>query len=155
MFKRCVSAVAQELRSALLALSAGPAHSGASTLTDKMGAEISKNEISAIVTLAGKLALVAGSQRAHVLVESCDHGTDVKGLRGRFRREGPEEKEGGGKASVVDIMLQPCLRRVGDGHADATSEQVVEMGSFLATEMGGVVGSSRGQEGGVYAAVSY
>lgn len=100
-------------------------------LVDKMGDEIPEHEVLSLVTQAGKLALMAGSQRAHVLVEGCEHGADARSLRGRFQREGAEGKDNNSSVAV-DIMLQPCLRRVGDGHEDTSSGHVVVIGSYLA-----------------------
>ncbi|KAK0617592.1 hypothetical protein B0T14DRAFT_569082 [Immersiella caudata] len=130
IFKRCVSAVADEIRETLCILSLGSAEYSSTMLMDKMGNEIPEYEILSLTNLAGKLALMAGSQRAHVLVEGCAHGADARRLRGRFQREGAEGRETDG-AATVDIMLQPCLRRVGDGHEDTSSGHVVVVGSYL------------------------
>jgi hypothetical protein len=129
IFKRCVSIVADEIRETLRTLSLGSVEYPGAILMDKLGDEISEHEILLLATLAGKLALMAGSQRAHVLVEGCDYGADARGLRDRFQREGAEGRQDGG--ATVDIMLQPCLRRVGDGYEDTSSGHVVVVGSYL------------------------
>jgi hypothetical protein len=121
MFYRNVDAVSKELVALLKDLSG-------SYLVDKNGRPIGEGEIAGIAGDVGMLALMAGSQRAHILVDTCAHGDGSRALSDRFECEGSVEV---GFPVVVDLMLQPCLRRVGDGHEDTATQNVVVKGSFL------------------------
>jgi hypothetical protein len=84
-------------------------------------------QIAGLVPDVGLLALEMASQRAYVYLEQCDHGD-------RIRPGVHFADEGGNKGGEmrVDIMMQPCMVRVGDGSADLTSEKVLVKGEVVA-----------------------
>lgn len=82
--------------------------------------------ISSLVYDLGLLALKMGTQRAQLFLESSVHGTWVKSDE-KFSDEG----ESVGEEVQVDIVTQPCLRRVGDGREDLLVQKIVAKGSFV------------------------
>ena len=77
----------------------------------------------------GLLALEMGSQRANVQLESCRHGESID----------TSELFAGDNASFeskvrVDLMTQPCLRRIGDGVEDLDTPKVIVKGSIVCIE---------------------
>lgn len=84
-------------------------------------------QISAIIHALGVLALQMGSQRAHIMLETCSHGAQVRPGE-KFQNEGdssvPEAK--------VDLMTQPCMIRVGDNREDLKVQKVVAQGAIVA-----------------------
>ncbi len=86
--------------------------------------------VAGIAVDVGLLALRAGSQRAHVLVETCEFGDRGDLLGDWFGHENEGAAPPG--PVLVDLMVQPCLRRVGDGHEDTRSQKILVPGVFLA-----------------------
>ncbi|CAM1505508.1 Fc.00g111450.m01.CDS01 [Cosmosporella sp. VM-42] len=90
-----------------------------------------RSEIAAFVEGLGTLALEMGSQRAHLYLETCDYGENL--LSGeRFKDDG-EARAGN---LTVDLMTQPCIRRVGDGREDLTVQRVIVKGDFVCLKTG-------------------
>lgn len=83
-------------------------------------------EIARIVQGMGMEALRMGSQRAHIFMESCDHG-DLMDNMDRFR----DDNASSSRQLTVDIMTQPCIRRVGDGRDDLRLQRVIIKGDFV------------------------
>jgi len=81
-------------------------------------------QASAVAYKMGILALEMGQQRARVWLGTCryrEHSTPD---------EWKTEDSEGGKA-VVDLMVHPCLSRVGDGRGDLDKKVVVVRGEFV------------------------
>ncbi|KAM5385283.1 hypothetical protein ACJZ2D_001244 [Fusarium nematophilum] len=89
-----------------------------------LGAE-AKEEISGFVSGLGTLALEMASQRSHVLLETCERGRPVGA--DMFK----SESEQGYGDTEVDIMTQPCIKRVGDGQDDLRAERIIAQGDFV------------------------
>jgi hypothetical protein len=120
MFADSIGRVARELMDTLLALSSGNSPS-------IIGLE---SEVAGIASDAALLALRIGSQRAHLFLVICEYDSDARHLEnGKFKCETATQRPGG--AVLVDLMLQPCLVRLGDGHADWESQKVLTQGQFL------------------------
>ncbi|KAI1373090.1 hypothetical protein F4677DRAFT_229538 [Hypoxylon crocopeplum] len=83
-------------------------------------------QITKITNGLGLLALEMASQRAQVLLETCQHGDWVKS--DMFA----DENDTWGSDNKVDLMLQPCLRRIGDGRGDLKVERVIVKGNIVA-----------------------
>ena len=79
----------------------------------------------------GVLALEMGSQRANILLERCSHGDVVKG--GDFFKD---DNASFGPSVQVDLMTQPCLRRIGDGREDIHIQRVIAKGDFVSIQAG-------------------
>ncbi|KAH7012862.1 hypothetical protein EDB80DRAFT_834460 [Ilyonectria destructans] len=88
-------------------------------------------EVAGFVEGLGTLALEMGSQRAHVYLETCEYGEDIA-VGDRFR----DDAELGFERLRVDLMTQPCLRRVGDGREDLTTQRTIVKGDFVALKPG-------------------
>ncbi|KAH8665637.1 hypothetical protein BGZ61DRAFT_559608 [Ilyonectria robusta] len=88
-------------------------------------------EVAGFVEGLGTLALEMGSQRAHVYLETCEYGEDII-VGDRFR----DDAELGYERLTVDLMTQPCLRRVGDGREDLTTQRTIVKGDFVALKPG-------------------
>ncbi|KAH6970603.1 hypothetical protein BKA56DRAFT_596645 [Ilyonectria sp. MPI-CAGE-AT-0026] len=88
-------------------------------------------EVAGFVEGLGTLALEMGSQRAHVYLETCEYGEDIV-VGDRFR----DDAELGYERLTVDLMTQPCLRRVGDGREDLTTQRTIVKGDFVALKPG-------------------
>ncbi|KAF5027435.1 hypothetical protein F66182_455 [Fusarium sp. NRRL 66182] len=83
------------------------------------------DEIAAFVEAMGTLVLEMASQRAHVYLDTCIDG----GRAGTERLK--DETDFGSRGVAVDLMIQPCLRRVGDGWNDLRTERVIVKGDFV------------------------
>ena len=114
MYRQNVNAVAQEMIDVLMRVSSSELDSR------------TIREVGGLVTDAGLLALKLGSQRAYVLLEACEHERRVM-LGKRFT----SESAAGQSAALVDLMTQPCLLRVGDGHEDLVTENIIVIGDFV------------------------
>ena len=80
----------------------------------------------AVAHKLGILALEMGTQRARVWLGTCRYGEHPT----------PEEWKTEETASVeagvmVDLMVHPCLSRVGDGRGDLDKKKVVVKGEFV------------------------
>ncbi len=113
LFQENIDRVVQELSEVLRALGGASSSQG-----DAL--------ISGMAEDAGLLALRIGSQRAHLLLETCVFGDQAGTLQG-FTSE--SERTNG--EALVDLMLQPCLKRVGDGHEDLNKQKVLVTGKYL------------------------
>ncbi|RSL96228.1 hypothetical protein CEP52_011593 [Fusarium oligoseptatum] len=87
-------------------------------------------EIAEFVEGLGILALEMASQRAQIYLDSCEHGESAN--IDRFK----DEAGMGGGSSTVDLMIQPCIRRVGDGRNDLRAERVIVKGDFVSVTAG-------------------
>ncbi len=123
MFRANVDKVTKELINTLQRLCSGRldlrAHSQIETISNGLGI----------------LGLEMASQRPHVLLERCRYGDRIpRGERGseRFKDDG----DGSGSSLDVDLMIQPCLRRVGDGRGDLFSEKVIVKGEIVLLRSG-------------------
>jgi hypothetical protein len=83
-------------------------------------------QISNIVHGLGILALEMGSQRAHVYLEICSYQDRIKSGEHFKDSNGLE-----GSNVQVDLMLQPCMIRVGDGREDLDTQKVVALGDVV------------------------
>jgi len=83
-------------------------------------------QVTEVAMSAGMLALSMGSQRAHVLLETCNLGDPTKELGDKFRADSAL-----GQGGRVDLMIQPCLLRRGDGNEDMAFEKVLIPGEIL------------------------
>lgn len=84
-------------------------------------------EIAEFVEGLGTLALEMASQRAQIYLDSCEHGESAN--IDRFKDEA-------GMGTTVDLMIQPCIRRVGDGRNDFRAERVIVKGDFVSVKAG-------------------
>ena len=83
--------------------------------------------IPSIILELGVLALEMGSQRAHVMMRTCVRGERIQpGIH--FK----DDNDSSGSYITVDLMMQPCMVRVGDGHEDLDSENVIVKGDVVA-----------------------
>ncbi|KAM0428568.1 hypothetical protein ACHAPT_006928 [Fusarium lateritium] len=87
-------------------------------------------EIAEFVEGLGTLALEMASQRAQIYLDSCEHGESANA--DRFK----DESGMGSGSSTVDLMIQPCIRRVGDGRNDLRAERVIVKGDFVSVKGG-------------------
>ncbi|KAK1756308.1 hypothetical protein QBC47DRAFT_184512 [Echria macrotheca] len=85
----------------------------------------------AIVHNAGRLALRMGSQRAHVMLQRPPHRDSVT-LGEYFGNETGSFIIG--TTAQVDLVLEPCMVRIGDGGDDLTSIKVIAPGSIVALD---------------------
>lgn len=83
-------------------------------------------QVDVITRDLGVLALQMGSQRAHILLETCTHGQRLRG-NDKFT----DETHSLDSDASVDLMTQPCLIRLGDGCEDLTSMKVLVKGNFM------------------------
>jgi hypothetical protein len=80
----------------------------------------------AVVHKLGILALEMGTQRARVWLETCrcgEHSTPDEWKT--------EETASIGAGVMVDLMVHPCLSRVGDGREDLSKKKVMAKGEFV------------------------
>ncbi|KAK3324532.1 hypothetical protein B0T19DRAFT_232001 [Cercophora scortea] len=89
-------------------------------------------QIATVVHDVGILALEMGSQRAHIMMESCSYGARIT-PGDKFK---DESESSGGSDVQVDLMTQPCMVRIGDGREDLTSFKVISMGNVIALKPG-------------------
>jgi hypothetical protein len=87
-------------------------------------------EIAEFVEGLGTLALEMASQRAQIYLDSCEHGESAN--VDRFK----DEAGMGSGSATVDLMIQPCIRRVGDGRNDFRAERVIVKGDFVSVKAG-------------------
>ncbi|KAF4467743.1 hypothetical protein FALBO_5374 [Fusarium albosuccineum] len=87
-------------------------------------------EITGFVQGLGTLALEMAAQRAHIFLEACEHGERVSAEK--FK----DESDMGSGSMLVDLMIQPCIRRVGDGRDDLKAERVIVRGDFVSVKAG-------------------
>lgn len=87
-------------------------------------------EIGEFVEGLGTLVLEMASQRAQIYLDSCEHGESASA--DRFK----DEAGMGSGSSAVDLMIQPCIRRVGDGRNDLRAERVIVKGDFVSITAG-------------------
>ncbi|KAL2684596.1 hypothetical protein Neosp_005674 [[Neocosmospora] mangrovei] len=87
-------------------------------------------EIAEFVEGLGTLALEMASQRAQIYLDSCEHGESAN--IDRFK----DEAGMGSSSATVDLMIQPCIRRVGDGRNDFRAERVIVKGDFVSVKAG-------------------
>ncbi|KAI8692573.1 hypothetical protein NCS56_00014300 [Fusarium sp. Ph1] len=87
-------------------------------------------EIAEFVEGLGTLALEMASQRAQIYLDSCEHGESAN--VDRFK----DEAGMGSGSAMVDLMIQPCIRRVGDGRNDFRAERVIVKGDFVSVKAG-------------------
>ncbi|KAH7158106.1 hypothetical protein B0J13DRAFT_603758 [Dactylonectria estremocensis] len=86
-----------------------------------------REQVIGFVEGLGILALEMGSQRAHICLETCEYGEKIV-AGDRFRNDA----ELGYEQLAVDLMTQPCLRRIGDGRENLTTERTIAHGDFVA-----------------------
>lgn len=96
---------------------------GGSSLTAR-----SRNLISTIIQDAERLALRMGAQRAHVMFRRPSH-RDLVTLDEYFGHDGGTLPIG--TSIQVDLALEPCMVRIGDGRDDLTSIRVISKGSVI------------------------
>ncbi|KAJ4320324.1 hypothetical protein N0V84_005926 [Fusarium piperis] len=118
LFQANVNTVANELVAALQRASGNQLDPQAS------------GEIAEFVEGLGTLALEMASQRAQIYLDSCEHGESANA--DRFK----DEAGMGSGSSTVDLMIQPCIRRVGDGRNDLRAERVIVKGDFVSVQAG-------------------
>lgn len=82
--------------------------------------------VSSIVRDSGRLALRIGAQRASVLLQRPSH-RDVVILGEYFTHDAGTVVDG--TIAQVDLVLEPCMVRIGDGRDDLTSIKVISKGS--------------------------
>ncbi|KAI1737445.1 hypothetical protein F4680DRAFT_428685 [Xylaria scruposa] len=75
----------------------------------------------------GILSLQMGAQQSVIIVETCQHEEWIRS--GVVFKDDNYFDE---NELQVDIMLQPSLKRIGDGGQDLTTERVLVMGSIIA-----------------------
>lgn len=87
------------------------------------------SDISAFVKDIGLFSLRIASQQAHVLFHSCQ-SREVLESGDWFTEDGDKLPAN----TQVDIMVQPCLGRVGDGSTDVSSEKVIVKGEIVSSQ---------------------
>lgn len=85
--------------------------------------------VSTIVQDASRLALRMGAQRAHVMLQKPAHG-DLITLDDYYRHN--SGTLGPGTRVQVELVLEPCMVRIGDGRDDLTSIKIIHKGSVFA-----------------------
>jgi len=83
--------------------------------------------VSSIVRDSGRLALRMGAQRASVLLQKPSH-RDLAILGEYFTHDAGTLADG--TSVQVDLVLEPCMVRIGDGRDDLTSIKVISKGSI-------------------------
>ena len=83
---------------------------------------------SSICRKTGMLALEMGAQRAHVVLEVCRH-REVPSSPASWKTE--ETAAAAPGSQVVDLMVHPCLVRIGDGRDELQRKKVVAKGEFV------------------------
>lgn len=86
---------------------------------------------SAIAHKLGILALEMGTQRARVVLETCQYHD-----RSTPDEWKAEETGSSGQSSHVDFMIHPCLSRVGDGRRELHKKKVIVKGEFVPIRVG-------------------
>ncbi|KAH7176555.1 hypothetical protein EDB81DRAFT_772978 [Dactylonectria macrodidyma] len=95
-----------------------------------------REQVTSFVEGLGMLALEMGSQRAHICLETCEYGENIV-VGDRFR----DDAEQGYDQLTVDLMTQPCLRRIGDGRDNLTTERTISHGDFVAIKPADLYGA--------------
>ncbi|KAK5660271.1 hypothetical protein OQA88_12811 [Cercophora sp. LCS_1] len=80
----------------------------------------------AIAQKVGILALEMGTQRARVTLETCKHGEHPRMEQWMTAEDMGSMRKG----TSVDLMVHPCLSRVGDGREDLNKKVIVK-GEFV------------------------
>jgi hypothetical protein len=104
------------------------------TLEHMCGSQLeqrAKNQIPTLVHGFGILALQMASQRSHIMLEPCEHGTTVVAKKFKVDDGNAEAQQ-----FVVDLMTQPCMVRIGDGQGDLAAEMVLVQGDVVAMSQG-------------------
>jgi hypothetical protein len=80
----------------------------------------------AVAHKLGILVLEMGTQRARVWLQTCHYGehSTPDGWK-------TEETASIGSGVMVDLMVHPCLSRLGDGRGDLTKKKVMAKGEFV------------------------
>ncbi|KAK4225638.1 hypothetical protein QBC38DRAFT_482388 [Podospora fimiseda] len=78
----------------------------------------------------GILALEIGTQRAQVILEVCHYSDQVPAAGWKT-----EDATGAG-TQTVDLMIHPCLSRIGDGRGELSNKKVLAKGEFVPLSTG-------------------
>ncbi|KAK0706432.1 hypothetical protein B0T26DRAFT_755936 [Lasiosphaeria miniovina] len=89
-------------------------------------------QASAVAHKLGILALEMGTQRARIWLETCRYGEHSTPDEWKTE-DGEETASVGGSVGgvMVDLMVHPCLSRVGDGRDDLVKKKVMAKGEFV------------------------
>ncbi|KAM7208580.1 hypothetical protein V8F20_001003 [Naviculisporaceae sp. PSN 640] len=97
----------------------------------------------AVAHKLGILALEMGTQRARVWLETCRYGEHVSDEGWKSEAEDMEtltttaSNGMGAVGMAVDLMVHPCLSRVGDGRAELEKKKVVVRGEYVPLPVSG------------------
>ncbi|KAJ8121545.1 hypothetical protein ONZ43_g2030 [Nemania bipapillata] len=80
---------------------------------------------------AGILSLEMGTQQSVIILETCHHGDWI-----RFGTGFKDDNHYNESNLQVDIMVQPSLKRIGDGSQDVVTEKVLAMGDIVSLKAG-------------------
>ncbi|RWA09624.1 hypothetical protein EKO27_g5484 [Xylaria grammica] len=80
----------------------------------------------------GILSLQMGAQQSVIILETCHYKDWV-----RSGEAFKDDNHYGGVELQVDIMVKPCLKRIGDGAQDFTTEKVLVIGDVVSLQAGG------------------
>ncbi|TPX16310.1 uncharacterized protein E0L32_003959 [Thyridium curvatum] len=89
-------------------------------------------EVASISRQSGLLALDMGSQRAQIVMQCCTHEERLVWGAG-FECESPPV---GLETARLGLLTKPCLKRVGDGRKDFTTETMIVCGTFVHSRSG-------------------
>ncbi|KAI0450092.1 hypothetical protein F5B21DRAFT_517693 [Xylaria acuta] len=81
----------------------------------------------------GILSLQMGAQQSVIILETCQHGDWIGS--GAVFKDGNHYNENENELQV-DIMIQPSLKRIGDGGQELATERVLVMGDVVSLKAG-------------------
>lgn len=87
--------------------------------------------ISKLCNEVGILSLQIGAQQSVIILETCQHKDWIRSRAG-FKDDNHYNENG----LQVDIMIQPSLKRIGDGGQDLTTERVLAIGDIVSLNAG-------------------
>lgn len=124
LFRKNVDAVGRELYDTLSHI-----------VNDQLNQSACYQHACTVANKVGVLALDMGTQRARVWLETCRYGEHISLGDGQWKAVAEETTTTmaslGAGTTVVDLMVHPCLSRVGDGRADLDKKKFVVKGEFV------------------------
>ncbi|KAK4169555.1 hypothetical protein QBC43DRAFT_307973 [Cladorrhinum sp. PSN259] len=79
-----------------------------------------------IARLVAELALDMGTQRSQVVLQMCRHEEKPNPTEWAT-----EQASGASRQQAVDLMVHPCLARIGDGREDSHNKKVIVKGGYV------------------------
>ncbi|KAK3986463.1 hypothetical protein QBC44DRAFT_333277, partial [Cladorrhinum sp. PSN332] len=103
------------------------------TLSHIVNAQLDQSCANLALDISRKVAMLAlemGTQRSQVVLQLCRHEERPSSA------EWATEEAGGARSQAVDLMVHPCLSRIGDGREDIEHKKVIVKGGYVPLSAG-------------------